>query len=366
MTMSPSLRLLVASFSFALLFVLFSAIANPVQASTWGPYRGMTTQLDISEHDVADFAKLGGNLLRVGFAKQPLMRPTPPYDFDEDAFAKLDSILGWCKRYGVKVVIDPHTTPGTERRTTILPSDDLWRDMQYHELLERLWERIAKQYHNRNDVIAGYDLLNEPAAKVLPFPSGAADYNSLVRKLAGTIRKYDATTPIIIEPPIGKTNFGNRINRLEGLTYLTPLQIPNIIYSPHMYEPGAFTHQGIDNRKSNLQYPGQIGMQYWNKEKLRQILAPALEWQRSSHATIYIGEFSASNYSGDSGNRYLRDLIELFEEYGWSWTYHAWRQAPIWDAESSGTRDGFDQRAATTSARLDIIRSAFKRNKANP
>lgn len=366
MITSSRLRSLAASCSFAFLLTLFSAIASQAQASTWGPYRGMTTQLDISEQDVADFAKLGGNLLRVGFAKQPLMRPNPPYDFDEGAFAKLDSILSWCKRYGVKVVIDPHTTPGTERRTTILPNDVLWRDMQYHELLERLWERIAKQYRNRNDVIAGYDLLNEPAAKVLPFPSGPSDYNSLVRKLAETIRKHDATTPIIIEPPVGKTGFGNRINRLEGLTYLTPLQIPNIIYSPHMYEPGAFTHQGVDGRKLNLQYPGQIGMQYWNKEKLRQILTPALEWQRSNHATIYIGEFSASNYSGDSGNRYLQDLIELFEEYGWSWTYHAWRQAPIWDAESPGARSGFDQHATTTSARLGILISAFKRNKTTP
>ncbi|MCB1766077.1 MAG: cellulase family glycosylhydrolase, partial [Candidatus Competibacteraceae bacterium] len=126
----------------------------------------------MSEKDVADFANLGGNLLRIGFNRMPLMHKEPPYEFNEKAFAKLDQILDWCKHYGVKVVIDPHTMPGTERNTSTSPDDEIWHDFKYHDLLNSLWDRIARQYQNRNDVIVGYNLLNEPAARLLPFPDG--------------------------------------------------------------------------------------------------------------------------------------------------------------------------------------------------
>ncbi|MCP5197114.1 MAG: cellulase family glycosylhydrolase [Gammaproteobacteria bacterium] len=343
--------------------ILFGIFSTSTYADEWGPFRGATASVEISEKDVADFAKIRGNLLRIGFSRMPLMNKESPYEFNEKAFAKLDQILDWCKQYGIKVVIDPHTTPGTERNTSTRPNDELWRDFKYHDLLNNLWDRIARQYRNRNDVIVGYNLLNEPAAKLLPFPDGPADYNALVRRLVETVRKQDKITPIIIDPSVGRTVLGLGVNRMQGLTYLEPFPYPNIVYSPHMYEPGSFTHQGVKDFKIGIGYPGRIGFRYWDKETLREILAPAVEWQRSHRVPIYIGEFSASRYSGESGAQYLIDLIDLFEEYGWSWTYHAWREAPVWDAEIAGT--GKNDRARSTDApRLQLLKDAFARNRA--
>lgn len=183
----------------------------------------------------------------------------------------------------------------------------------------------------------------------------------MIRRLVETVRKQDKTTPIIIEPPVGRTVLG-LVNRMQGLTYLEPLLYPNIIYSPHMYEPGSFTHQGVKDFKIGIKYPGRIGLRYWDKEALRKTLAPVVEWQRLHQVPIYIGEFSASRYSGESGEHYLRDLIDLFEEYGWSWTYHAWREAPVWDTEIAGTEK--DDRAKSANApRLQLLRDAFARNR---
>ena len=342
--------------------IALNTLFTSAHSTEWGPFRGATASVEMSEKDVADFANLGGNLLRIGFNRMPLMHKEPPYEFNEKAFAKLDQILDWCNHYDVKVIIDPHTTPGTERNTTTLPDDELWHDFKYHDLLNSLWDRIARQYQNRNDVIVGYNLLNEPAARLLPFPDGSADYNTLIRRLVETVRKQDKTTPIIIEPPVGRTVLGLRVNRMQGLTYLEPLLYPNIIYSPHMYEPGSFTHQGVKDFKIGIKYPGRIGLRYWDKEALRKTLAPVVEWQRLHQVPIYIGEFSASRYSGESGEHYLRDLIDLFEEYGWSWTYHAWREAPVWDTEIAGTEK--DDRAKSANApRLQLLRDAFARNR---
>lgn len=346
------------TFHFCVIILLMVTVIIPAHAFTWGPYRGMTTQIGISEQDVADFAKLGGNLLRIGFVKQPLMKKSPPYDFDEEAFAKLDQLLVWCEHYNIKVVIDPHTTPGTGKSTSTIADDLLWKDLRFHDLLDRLWDRIASRYRSRNNVIVGYDLLNEPAATRLPFGEGAADYNQLVRRLIKTIRHQDANTPIIIEPSIGRSAMGMFVDRFEGLQYLDPPPDPKVVYSPHMYLPHDFTHQGIQGRRSEITYPGRIGVQYWDKEMLRKAMAPAVQWQRIHNVPIYIGEFSATRTSGSSGENYLRDVVAIFEENGWSWTYHAWREAPIWDAEIES--DDSQGRVRNADApRIQLLREAF-------
>lgn len=345
-------------------FVFFLAVmlANPVNAATWGPYRGMTTQLDITEQDVVDFANLGGNLLRIGFSKQPLMKKQPPYDFDEEAFSKLDQLLNWCEKHGIKVVIDPHTMPGTELNTTTLATDEFWKDFRYHDLFDRLWDRIASRYKNRNHVIAGYDILNEPATDTLPFKAGPSDYNVLIRRIVTTIRRHDKNTTVIIEPPVINTGIKKRVSRFEGLLYLDPPPDSNVVYSPHMYQPGQFTHQGVEaGLRLGPQYPGRIGITAWNKDELRRAMQPALEFQHRYNVPIFISEFSATRLSGASGDRYIGDLIDLFEEFGWSWTYHSWRQAPAWDAEIAETGNDERKRSANTP-KLQILRDAFRRN----
>lgn len=358
---------------------MFSTVAGAAPASNfnWGPYRGMTASVTMSEQDVADFSKTGGNLLRVGFSQQPLMNKQPPYDFNEAAFAKLDQIISWARTYNVKIIIDPHTTPGTQRTTTTLPKDELWQDTKYHDLLNKLWERIATELKGNNDVIVGYDLLNEPAAKKLFEAEGAADYNRLYTRLIATIRAHDPDTPIIIEPAVGRDTNGKWVNRIDGIRALSLPTERKIIVSPHVYEPHNFTHQGVRDIQTGAHYPGMIDGQYWDKAALRQALAPIRDWQLAHHAVIYTGEFSASAYSGEDGNRYVQDLIDIFEEYGWSWTYHSWRSAPVWDPEKiaaqtqppklSAPNDESASPSVTAGAapstppatRLDILKSAF-------
>lgn len=338
----------------------------------WGPYRGMTASENLTENDVMDFSNTGGNLLRVGFAVQPLMNKVPPYSFNEDSFVKLNQIIGWARKYKIKIIIDPHTTPGTQRNTTTLPKDSLWQDKTYHELLNKLWDRISKDYKKDSDVIIGYDLLNEPSSKKLPPTPGAMDYNELISQLIQTIRAHDPDMPIIIEPPVGRDKQGNWINRLEGVGYLS---IPNdhkIIISPHIYEPVAFTHQGVKEFKIGPEYPGIIDGKYWDKEALRLELEPLRSWQLKHNVNVYIGEFSASSYTGESGTRYIKDLIDLFEEYGWSWSYHSWRSAEVWDAEKIKLQEIKAQISQTMAgaknpeSRLDVLKASFKLNLSTP
>ena len=70
-----------------------------------------------------------------------------------------------------------------------------------------------------------------------------------------------------------------------------------------------------------------------DKEKLRAWLQPVRDFQLRHGAKIYAGEFSACIYAPGAG-QYLQDCISIFEEYGWDWTYHSFREALWWNVET--------------------------------
>ncbi len=53
---------------------------------------------------------------------------------------------------------------------------------------------------------------------------------------------------------------------------------------------------------------------------LQNLLLPIREFQMDYGAHIYIGEFSAATWAPNS-TQYVSDLIQIFEYYGWDWTY---------------------------------------------
>jgi endoglucanase len=327
----------------------------------WGPYRGANTRPTITEQDVQEFAALGGNLLRINGNTRPLMKKQPPYDFDEDNFTLLDHMLDYCQKYGVHVVIDPHTTPGTEMPTTTRPTDKLWSDFTYQHYLINLWEKIAARYKDRGDVIAGYDLLNEPSLPNGGAAGTPADWNLLVRKLIKVIRAADKTHTIIIEPPTIRTPEGKVLTRLQGMAYLEAPADANVVYSPHMYEPHEFTHQGVQGRLEGVAYPSVIRGTRWDREAMEKAFEPVAEFQRKHNVPIFMGEFSAPRWVGEDGNRYVRDIIESCEKNGWSWAYHSYREADVWNAEMSNS-DKQDRNRRASTPRLDLLKSFFKLN----
>ncbi len=66
----------------------------------------------------------------------------------------------------------------------------------------------------------------------------------------------------------------------------------------------------------------------WNKEFQKLILQPAREFQLKYNVPIYVGEFSTVRWGDpEMSARWLREAIEIFEEFGWSWSYcmlNAW------------------------------------------
>ncbi|MEX0928980.1 MAG: cellulase family glycosylhydrolase [Balneolales bacterium] len=320
-------------------------------------YRGfnISPSTDNSQLDTVK-AITGANLFRLG---GPYVSKEPPYEFIESAFQHLGRVLDWAESNDIRVVIDPHTTPGTRSRWTIYPEDEFWQDKAWHEHLIKVWVRIARENKHRGDVIFGYDLLNEPA---IPDPSIHGDqWNELVAVLVDTIRAVGDQHPIIVEPAFVRLPGGGFRDRIEGLEDLILPNDDNLIVSPHVYEPFLFTHQGVNDNPAGVPYPGQIGETFWDKNELSAHLQPIRDFKDANkNVPIFIGEFSASRAGGEDSNAYLEDLIDLFEAEGWSWAYHDLRGGRMWDPERPVGTNAAEPRNPDTP-RMKLLRNYYSR-----
>lgn len=262
----------------------------------------------------------------------------------------LDRVLTACRKYGILAVVDLHSPPGGR-----LPNRDLvmLHEEKYLDSFVAVWQTIARRYKG-NPAIWGYDLVNEPVQNT-PSPEGMPDYLGAQVKAAQAIRAIDAERPIIIEV--------DHWDSAEGFKFLEPIDIPNVIYQVHMYHPALFTHQGVHGNPVGVSYPGKIGGHEYDREALRKHLAPVREFQLAYNVHIYVGEFSAIRWApGNSAYQYLRDCIDLFEEYGWDWSYHAFREWDGWSVEHNSDPNDHT-RSATPTDRKALLLKWFARNR---
>lgn len=321
-------------------------------AVTNGPrLRGfMSPSRKMREEDFEEMSRMGVTLLRYqmirGWGKLHVNSDLD--DFNAWLDGKLDHletvVLPAAEKYGFKVVIDLHSPPGGRNRGKEM---EMFFDTRCASAFKEAWLKIARRFKG-NPFLYAYDLVNEPK-QVRPTSPGMGCLE-LQYEVAKAIRTVDPVTPISVE-----SNFNCN---LDTFGFMEPLPLKDIIYQVHFYRPMKYTHQGIGSNKnvSGLKYPDTS--RGWTKECLRARLSTVREFQRRFGAKIYVGEFSVCAWA-EGGERYLEDCISLFEEYGWDWTYHAFREADCWSVEHQGISMGTLVPVSTTS-RKEVLERALK------
>ncbi len=273
-------------------------------------------------------------------------------DYGKWMDGKLDEAakaLDACAKYGIKLVLDVHSPPGGRTQDNTLR---MTLEPKFADAFVALWEKIATRFKG-HPALWAYDLVNEPV-QTTPPPDGVDDYLAVQVRAAKAIRHIDPTTAILIE--------ADQWDSAGGYRDLDPVDVPNVVYQMHMYDPGQFTHQGVHDNKVGVVYPGEIGGVKYDKERLRAVLQPVRDFQLAYNVHIYAGEFSAIRWApGDSATQYLRDVIELFEEYGWDWSYHAYREWDGWSLEH-GPDPNDHQPTAEPTDRLKLMLGWFAKN----
>ena len=294
----------------------------------------MLPERETTEKDIADLAEWGATLGRFqiahNWAAENGDRDLAEYaDWVDSRLKNLEKVLRWAGARGMKIVVDLHSPPGGKRRVNGVRTMNMFFEAEYADAFVDTWRRIARRFKG-NPARYGYDLVNEPDHRApVPF-----SYWELQRRAAEAIREIDPDATIVVE--------SNLSDNAEAFRYLSPLAMDNVVYQVHLYKPYEYTHQGVwgNPTKMNgrpLAWPDTA--RGWTAEHLRRVLAPVRAFQEKHGCRIYVGEFSAVSWAPGAED-YIRDCIAVFEEYGWDWTYHAFREWGAWSVEHDAVVPG--------------------------
>ena len=301
--------------------------------------RGVMSPVSFKDGDFSELQKWNINLIRWQLTRDGGNNITLE-QYQKQLDRKVDElqlVLDAAQKYGFKVVIDLHPFGGAR---VILGSE------KGRSFLPEFWKKVVARYKD-HPALWGYDILNEPEYRALPpeVPSWPAVASAVIRE----IRAIDPETPIIVE--------SDGCAQYDMLEFLPVFDAVNIIYSIHFYMPGEYTHQLEAHRKPFLHYPDDS--KKWNKEYIRRHLARAREFQQKTGARIYVGEVGCIRWA-PGGDLWLRDCIDLFEDYGWDWCYHAYREWNGWSAEHG--EDPGEKQIQPMTPRKRLLLDYFSRN----
>lgn len=291
-------------------------------------YRGIdTSRCPWTEKDLIDLKKWNVNIIR--YQMRPFGIPVNTREkfsaWIDIEMKRIDTFLVWAEKYGIKAVLDLQVGPGTDNSE--FGSNKMSWSIKDQDLLVDVWRKMAAHYKG-NRMIYAYDILNEPREDDYVYdPNGGVEWQLLVERVIEAIRKIDADTPILVEATCWSGP--------QGFLNLKPVNSRNLIYSPHFYSPSVYTTQGIYDWKQIFKYPGKIVNDYWDKERLRKELEPVIAFQKKYNVPIYVGEFSTVRWAPGAA-QWLKDTVEIFEENGWDWSYHAFREYDGWSLEHEG------------------------------
>ena len=318
------------------------------RAAMQTPLRGV--MLPIRDCVESDFATLHGwkvTLVRYqmvrGWFKENDNQDLPEFDlWLNERLEHLENvILPLARKYGMRVVVDLHVPPGGICGGEM----NMFHERKWADHFVECWKRIAKRFKQRPEIY-GFDLINEPL-QMRASPCGL-DYWSVQCRAAEAVRNIDPVTPIIVE--------SNDRSLPDTYVDMKPLAVSNVIYQVHMYHPIEYTHQGVSSKDGafeRLAYPNE--KKGWGKRYLKDKLAPVRAFQLKHGVKVYVGEFSAIAWA-EGADRFLSDCISIFNEYGWDWTYHAFREWDGWSVEHEGSDAGHLRPAENTSRKQALLK----------
>ena len=240
-----------------------------------------------------------------------------------EGYEALNSTVSLLSAVGVQVVIV--VSLGEDARGA------LWLDPRLQDSLIEVWKEIAERLSGSNAVI-GLDLLNEPVPPGRTFAERQRVWLEFVTRIGTAIRRIDDTRTLIVGSAPDTTP--------DSYVNMRPVDFDNVVYSVHSYRPMSLTHQYVLPDYQSVKSYGRCGERDYCRADLEGSLQHALEFSSRHRVPMVVSEFSCVRFApGLSAAMYVKDSIELFQAYGWSWFYHELRGWPGWDAEMrSGTR----------------------------
>lgn len=264
--------------------IVTDLIGKEKAAAFWKTFR----QNYITEADVKRIAELGFNSVRPALNSRLFLTEDENPVYVEEGFQLIDSLVTWCKKYNLYVILDMHAAPGGQTGANIDDSrndvPELFIEKKYQDQLVELWVKLAQKYKDE-PVVAAYDLLNEP----LPINTGSADkykhlLEPLYKRITAAIRNVDQKHMITLEG----FNWSN-----DWSLFTKPFD-NNVFYQFHYYCWNRPDHlNGIDN---------------------------FLQKRNELNTPIWVGE------TGEKGNTIYWATTQLFESKNIGFSFWPWKK----------------------------------------
>ena len=332
----------------------------------------MLSQFVVTEDDFATLKAWGSTVAR--YQMYPVGEEWKGKTGTPEGFAAwLDWKLGVLKnevlplagQYGIPLVVDLHVPPGGRGGSGMKMLDD----PEWADFFVDCWRKIAAALaavnaqctmHKAQCPVWAYDLVNEPTQFGEP---KVCDYLEIQRRAAEAIREIDPETPVIVS-----CNADVAWCAPSAFRWMKPLDLVNVFYQFHMYEPFEYTHQKVlpQFKDSVCKYPDPA--RGWDADGLRRMVWEVAAFQKRTGARIFVGEFSAVAWA-EGCDKWIADVGTLLNGLGWDWCYHAFREWPGWsvehDVSSGDSKDTATFAPSPDNPRKSALLSALRQNR-NP
>ncbi len=274
----------------------------------------------ITERDIAYIASLGMDHIRLGFDQ--IVVESSPYVYREEIFGHIDNFIGWCKKYGLNVVLNLHKAVGNY--CDIKEKVELLDDEELQNRFIALWIAFEERYAGDNSI--AFELLNE-VRDVDP-----EKWNVLAEKTVAALRERNTERTLIV----GSTCW----NSPHTLPRLRVFDDDKVVYTFHTYAPNEFTHQrGVLQAPQlyynrDMPYPGDIERyrdfqkvvngnqnayaQYDRMDErfMRDVLQPAVDFiGQHPDKILWCGEFGTIRHAKiEWREAWMRDVIRILRE----------------------------------------------------
>lgn len=258
-----------------------------------------------NEEDAKLLEECGINFIRVPFNYRLFIDDNDCNQYKREGFRCFDRLFEVCRKHGIFVLIDLHTTPGGQNPDW--HSDNsfgvplFWKYQLLRKQMTCLWREIARRYKAEPSLM-GYDLLNEPAM------GDWVGLNQFYEETITAIRKEDTNHLIVLEGLEFSMDF-------SGLKLVEDSKLAlSFHYYPTVWHPDLL----------DIDLDREV-----RKKKIADGLDKLLQIKEQFGIPVFCGEFG---YGIDCGEKdftlaLLEDTLELLEERGVDWLLWCYKDA---------------------------------------
>jgi hypothetical protein len=316
----------------------FAKLARGVNLPLWfwfGSEDAEQRDKRITDRELATLKIMGITHVRLPINLNFLLDASRPDLLNPTHLAEFDRALARIFAQDLAVIVDIHSTGDNPGGVFSARLED---DPEFITLFAAFWQSFAQHLAQTvSPEMVFLEPMNEPV-----FYDHPEKWLPLQAQLISAIHE--------VAPELTVIATGARWSNLDTLVAQTPLDLPNVIYNFHFYEPHIFTHQGASWAGSmvmplrDVPYPSspeaiapllrlyngaeqrgaltQYGSERWNRELIRERMQAAADWAAQHNVRVICNEFGTYSVYAPMQDRilWIQDVRETLESFGFGWT----------------------------------------------